>query len=328
VTFLVAVTYRPEEADKRVLESELKGVARIGYLPDLNPVDRSLALERADVVFSRSCARAEIEPQETAGLKKAGLIQLVFAGANNVPFETVPTGVAVASNAGAFAAPLAEHVLAMALCLAKAILPGHLGLAEGRFDSAAYGKELKGGVCGIIGMGGNGAAIARLMRGIGMAVHGINRSGASAEDLDFVGTPADMDSVLSRSDVLVLTTPLNRQTRNLIGRRELGLMKQDAILINVGRGGIVQQRALFEHLKATPSFSAGIDTWWSEPGDPQGFKLDFPFFDLPNLIGSPHKADHVPGILTAATRMAAQNVRRFLEKRPIRSEVRRGDYTV
>jgi phosphoglycerate dehydrogenase-like enzyme len=175
-------------------------------------------------------------------------------------------------------------------------------------------------------MGGNGAAIARLMKGVGMEVHGINRSVSSPLPLDFIGAPAEMDAVLRRSDVVVLTVPLTRQTRHLIGRHELQIMKPDGILVNVARGKVVEQQALYNHLKKTPLFSAGIDTWWSEPGDSDGFKLDYPFFDLPNLVGSPHNADDVPGIMTAATKMAAENIRHFLEGNAIRGKVDKADY--
>jgi len=323
----VVVTYTPTQDEKAIITSELNSVADIQYLPVLNREDRRIALEKAEILFSRSFAKSEIENSEAALLKKISMIQLIFAGADKVPFERVPRHATVVSNAGAFADPLAEHVLAMALCLARSILPRHMDLKQGKFNPAAFGTELKGGICGIIGMGGNGVSIARLMRGVGMAVHGINRSGRSTVELDFMGTLADMDDVLDRSDVIVLTVPLNRQTRNLIGRRELEIMKPDAILVNVARGEVVDQQALYRHLKSTPTFRAGIDTWWSEPGDTEGFKLDFPFFDLPNLIGSPHCADHVPGSMQTGTQAAARNVRRFLEGKSIRGVLDRNDYT-
>ena len=177
-------------------------------------------------------------------------------------------------------------------------------------------------------MGGNGVAISRLMKGIGMEVHGINRSAKSSFPLDFIGTPADMEGVLRRSDVVVLTVPLTRQTFHMIGRHELQLMKPDGILINVARGKVIEQQALYHHLKSMPSFTAGIDTWWSEPADPLGFALDYPFFDLPNLLGSPHNADDVPGVMTAATKIAAKNIRDFLEGKAIKGEVNRADYAV
>lgn len=326
--FQIDITYPANQRERRVIDSALGDISDIIYLSGLNPRERTAALEKADVIMSKSFAETEITLQDVAHLKSARLIQLIFAGADKIPFSAIPENIIVASNAGAFANPLAEHVLAMTLCLAKSLLPRHLQLVNGNFNPSGYGKELRGGVCGIIGMGGNGTAIARLMKGVGMQVHGINRSATSSFPLDFIGTAVDMDAVLKRSDVVVLTVPLTRQTHNLIGRHELQLMKPDAILINVARGKVVDQQALYNHLRDTPSFGAGIDTWWSEPGDPQGFKLDHPFFELPNLVGSPHNADDVPGAMTAATKIAAQSVRDFLEGKAFRGKVNPTDYVV
>ena len=326
MTFKIVITFPAKTREKGPIHSVLDGLADIRYLADLKTHQRASVLKSAEVILTRSFAEDEIASYETVHLKKTRMIQLVFAGADKVPFASIPERITVASNAGAFAEPLAEHVLALTLCLAKSILPRHQELAKGNFNQSVYNKGLQGRICGIIGMGGNGAAIARLMQAVGMQVHGINRSGTSPVPLDFVGTSADMDILLRRSDVLVLTPPLTKETHNLIGRRELQRMKPDAILINVGRGKLVNQQALYDHLKATPTFGAGIDTWWSEPGSSEGFKIDYPFFDLPNLIGSPHNADDVTGTMTAAIKMAAENIRRFLEEKKIQGKIQRSDY--
>jgi phosphoglycerate dehydrogenase-like enzyme len=103
-------------------------------------------------------------------------------------------------------------------------------------------------------------------------------------------------------------------------------MKPDSILINVGRGDVIDQQALYEHLQSNPDFRAGIDTWWDEPAGQESFSLDFPFFDLPNIIGSPHVADHVPQSMPNATRIALDNVRNYLMGNKIRGILNRNDY--
>jgi len=113
---------------------------------------------------------------------------------------------------------------------------------------------------------------------------------------------------------------------DLIDYRELEWMKRDAILINVARGGIVNQKALYEHMKANPDFRVGIDTWWSEPSSHGIFTLEHPFFELQNLIGSPHIADHVPGIMPKATKQALENVKNYLLGKAVHGVVKRNDY--
>ena len=187
MTVQVVVSYRANEREKGVIHSELGDISNIRYLADLKTHRRASALGKADVILSKSLAKAEIELEEAACLQNTRLIQLIFAGADKVPFAAIPENITVASNVGAFAIPLAEHVLAMVFCLAKSILPKHLQLSKGHFEQSGYNKELRGGICGIIGMGGNGAAIARLMKAVGMQVHGINRSATSSHPLDFIG---------------------------------------------------------------------------------------------------------------------------------------------
>ena len=185
--FKIAITHLPTETQKLAIHAILDEIAEIHYLPELADSERITALETADAILANNWSAKEITAQETRHLKKVRMVQLMFAGADKVPFESIPEGVSLASNVGAFAEPLAEHVLAMALCLAKSILPRHLELAKGTFDPSGYNKELKGGICGIVGMGGNGAAIARLMRAVGMQVYSINRSGTSPIPVNFVG---------------------------------------------------------------------------------------------------------------------------------------------
>ena len=103
-------------------------------------------------------------------------------------------------------------------------------------------------------------------------------------------------------------------------------MKPAAIVVNVARGAIIDQRALYEHLATHPEFSAGIDTWWDEPAGEGPFRTDYPFFDLPNVLGSPHNSSIVPGTMLAAARLAAQNVRRYLRGEAVTGVVRRADY--
>ena len=116
---------------------------------------------------------------------------------------------------------MAEHALAMVLAAAKRLILEHGNLKLGRFNQFTHNRMLAGGVCGIFGFGGIGAATGRLMRGIGMRVHAINRHGRTNERLDWIGTPKRLNKLLEAADVLVISAPLTRATRGLIGAAEL-----------------------------------------------------------------------------------------------------------
>ncbi|HYA39816.1 MAG TPA: 2-hydroxyacid dehydrogenase [Syntrophobacteraceae bacterium] len=304
----------------------LSPLGRIEFLQDISAGrDRASVIEGAEVIISWSPGR-EFSEEE---LKLAGsvrLIQLIIAGVEHLPFALLPSDAIIASNPGALAAPMAEHVLAMVFALAKRLCVNHAKLKKGEFDQKTTNKRLYGRVFGVLGFGGIGQAAARLMRGVGLRVFAINSSGRTNETVDFIGTLDDLDYLLTKSDVLLLSIPLTTRTRGLIGERELGLMQPDAILINVARGAIIDERSLYQRLVQNPGFSAGIDTWWAEPSICGEFKVNFPFFDLPNFLGSPHNSAMTPGAIAHAVKLAAQNAADFLSGLKIRGVVKREDY--
>jgi phosphoglycerate dehydrogenase-like enzyme len=150
------------------------------------------------------------------------------------------------------------------------------------------------------------------MRCLGMRIHAINRRGATDEQVDWIGTPKQLDTLLAASDVFLVASPLTRATEGVIGGRELGLMKPDAILINLARGEIIDELALYQHLQANPRFTACIDAWWIEPVRHGRFQMDQPFMQLPNVIASPHNSASVSASHGLGLSRAAANCRRAL----------------
>jgi phosphoglycerate dehydrogenase-like enzyme len=321
----VVVAYKAPPPQKALFEELLGSACRLVCLTGLAAPERARALESAEVLLSWNVPR-ELAAGEYALLGRAALLQLLSAGADHVPFADLPEHLVVASNAGAYAGPMAEHVLAMTLALAKRLLLQNEKLKRGEFDQSSPNRVLRGMAAGIIGFGGIGRATARLMRPFGMKILALNSTGHSDEPADFVGTLMDLSRVLVASDVVVLCLPLMKLTRNLIGRRELELMKPEAILINVARAGLVDEEALFRHAKDHPGFQAGIDAWWSEPFAHGAFHMEFPFLDLPNVLGSPHNSAVVPSILEDGARSASANILRFLRGEPLAGVVKRDDY--
>jgi phosphoglycerate dehydrogenase-like enzyme len=310
----VVVSFDAPPELRTAIEDTLGGLAAIAYLAEVE--DRATALSGADALLALAIASELDGEDELRLLASAGLIQLLSAGVDRVPFAQLPAGVPVAANAGAYAEPIAEHVLALALALTKRLPQNHAALARGIFDQETLTRSLSGAVVAIMGFGGIGRASAKLFELLGAHIRPIRR-GATRDELD---------AVLAIADVLVISAPLTRATRGLMGRRELELMKPGAIIVNVARAEIVDEDALYEHLQRTPSFSAGLDVWWHEPEQGSPFATRRPLFELPNVVGSPHNSGNTGGTLTHAAREAAQNVARHLRGEPVRHLVDRSEY--
>ncbi|RPI34042.1 MAG: hydroxyacid dehydrogenase [Hyphomicrobiaceae bacterium] len=312
MTPTLVVTLKADAARRAVIESTIGSTARVIYLADVLPKERSAVLAQASVLLAYNSAE-DLQPGEAALLGSVRLIQFITAGVDYIPLADLPVGVPVASNGGAYAEPMAEHALAMALAALKRLFVEHAKLAAGTFDQFRGNRMLAGSVCGILGFGGIGVATARLMRGLGVRVHAINRGGTTTEPVDWIGRNSDLDQLLSSSDILILSLPLTPATKGLLAKRELALMKRDAILINLARGEILDETALFAHLRATPEFTACIDAWWTEPVRHGRFAMDHAFTSLPNVIASPHNSASVVGWRDVALRRAVENARCALE---------------
>ncbi|MEJ2697409.1 MAG: 2-hydroxyacid dehydrogenase [Candidatus Sulfobium sp.] len=321
----IVVTFRPPEGAHSLFREVLGQGAAITFLKDASAKNREKALTSAGVMLTWDPAR-ELKPEEFGKIDRLRLLQLLSAGADHLPFDKLPRDLIIASNTGAYAEPMAEHVLALTLALAKNLVSKHRKLLEGEFDQLSPNRMLRGSICGIIGFGGVGRATGRLMRAMGVAIQAINTSGATADPVRFVGTIRDLDRVLSTSDVIVVSLPLKKQMRGIIGRRELSLMKPDAILINVARGDIIDEKALYEHVRDNTDFKVGIDAWWFEPFKTGEFCLNYPLLELPNALGSPHNSAIVEGAMLKGARRAAENVRSYLDGGPLKGLVKREEY--
>ncbi len=249
----VAVTFDFRERERAVVADALSGVAEPVFIADLDPAGRAAALKGAAAVLARN-TNQELQPSEAAMLTSARLIQFMTAGIDFVKLSLLPDSVPVAANGGAYAGPMAEHALGMVLAGAKRLVIEHQALMRGEFNQFTRNRVLAGGTCGIIGFGGIGEASARLFRALDMKIFAINRRGASDEPVDWIGTMDQIDTLLAASDVVILATPLTPQTQGMIGARELAAMKPTAILVNLARGEVVQEDALYAHLTTHPEF--------------------------------------------------------------------------
>lgn len=304
---VVVVTATIDDAQRQVLETELPETVETVVLDEVDDDRRAATIERADVLVSWMPSE-ELTDEEFARLRDDQSLQVLSAGVDFVPFDRLPDGMAVLNNAGAYADPIAEHVLAIYLALSKRLLTEHRNMAEGEFNQFTPTRWVRGSVCGIFGFGAIGEAVARSLRALGVEVLAINRHGETDESVEFIGTPDDLDDVLAACDALVISAPLTPETKGAIAREQLERMADDAMLVNVARGEIVDQRDLYEHLRENPEFRAGLEAWWTEPVRHGSFELDYPFFDLPNVLGSPHNSAIVPDITELRMRHVAENV--------------------
>ncbi|WP_052359951.1 NAD(P)-dependent oxidoreductase [Solidesulfovibrio alcoholivorans] len=248
---IAIVLAQPLNAASRRLAEEL--AAPLGgflHLDDIAPADRDAALARARVVMAFKPLR---ELGDALGRLGPGqLLQIVSAGLDDLPFDDLPPGLVVAGNSGAFARPMAEHALAMILCLAKRLREEDAAMRRGEFNQMAPNLLLAGKKAAVLGLGGAGKAVARLLAALGMEVFALNTSGKTDEPVAFVGTRDALDAILTDAQVAVLTLPYTRLTHELIGARELALLRPDAILVNVARGEILSQGASTRICARTP----------------------------------------------------------------------------
>jgi phosphoglycerate dehydrogenase-like enzyme len=261
-----------------------------------------------------------------SNLPKLKLIQTLSAGVDLLDFNQIPDNITVCSNAGAFALPVAEHAVSMAMALSKNLLSNHMKMKNGVFDQRSPSIKLEGKMAGVLGYGGIGREIGRLCIGIGMELQVISRKPVS-ENVSFSGNLDSLDRVLQSSDFVFISLPLNRYTKNLITSDKLKKMKKDAILVNVARAAIINEQDLYNHLRENPEFKAGIDVWWQEPITTGEYEMKYPFLDLPNVIGSPHNSGIVPDIDINAFMSALKNVELWMKTGKPHNVVRREDYT-
>lgn len=214
-------------------------------------------------------------------------------------------GVFVTNTPDGVRRPLALAALTLVLALAHN-LPGKDRITRsGRWNERAQfrGHGVDGRVLGIVGFGSVGADLARLAIGIGFTVIGNNRSGVS-ESAEALGVSlVDVEHLLAASDYVVLTASLNEESRGMIDSRRLALMKPDAFLVNVARGGLVDQAALTRALRTRSIAGAALDVFAQEPIAP-GDEL----LGLDNVILTPHSLPWTDEFTRDVSRSAIESI--------------------
>jgi len=168
----------------------------------------------------------------------------------------------------------------------------------------------------LLGYGEIARAISARLRPFGAAIEGVNRDGSAREGCDRMFPASGLGAALARADVAIDCRPLTVATRDSVGAAELKRMKPNAIYVNVGRAGTVDEAALYEHLHSHPDFRVGLESWWQEDYAKGTLGSRFPFATMPNFIGTPHNAGFVAGSRPGVLHAALENLVRFFSGQP------------
>jgi D-3-phosphoglycerate dehydrogenase len=239
------------------------------------------------------------------------LVSVWGTGTDNIDVHAAGMrGVTVCNTPGINAFAVAEHALTLMLTVARKIPLLDAETRQGRWPREML-TQLVGKTLGVFGMGAIGARVATLGRGIGMTVLGWSAQGDEARIRAAGARPATKDEILQTADVVSLHVRLTPETRGFLGKKELGLMKRTAILVNTGRGPLVDRDALVAALKEHRLLGAGLDVFHQEP-----LPADDPIAALPNVVCSPHNAGQTPEVIRDGLLAAVENVENFLRGKP------------
>lgn len=278
--------------------------------------------EPEEMAFSRSELAARLAGQdaaivglkerigaaEIAGAERLRIVANLSVGYDNLDLDALSAaGIAVSNTADVLNESVADYAWALMLGAARRMSAAERWLRAGHWHATEFkawlGTDVRGRTLGILGMGRIGQAIARRAVGFGMPVLYHNRSPLpEADERACNARYVDKQQLLRESDFLMLVLPLTAQTRHAIGAPELALMKPTAILLNLARGGIVDDAALAAALRERRLAGAGLDVFEGEPAVHPGLLA------LDNVVLSPHIASATTDTRRAMTSVAVDNV--------------------
>jgi len=241
---------------------------------------------------------------------KLRLVQLLSAGYDRVDIEAARKAkVPVANNGGANAIAVSEHTILLMLAVLKRLVRFHNDVVAGKWRASIAEPpvyELSGRTVGIVGLGNIGKKVARRAAAFDARVQYYDIARLTEDQEDALGVRFVLFTELLRtSDIVTLHVPLDDSTRNLIGARELGMMKKTAIIVNTCRGPVIDENALYKALKDGQIAAAGLDVMVEEPP-----AANHPLFSLPNVTLSPHSAGPTWENWTARFRNGFDNIER------------------
>ncbi|PLX35645.1 MAG: hydroxyacid dehydrogenase [Hyphomicrobiales bacterium] len=288
--------HTPAYADSNVISDYLKKTAAVGIVSRMGRIE-------AEVM--------DLAPQLRV-ISKHGV------GVDNIDLAAAAErGIPVLVATGANAVSVAEHVIALLLAVVKRILPLDAGLRAGRWEKPGFlGREISGATLGLMGMGSTAQATARISRGFGLELIGHDPYASEAVFRESgVRRCETFDELLVESNILSLHCPLTDQTRSIVNAEAIGKMPQGSYVLNIARGGLIDEAALLAAVQSGHLAGAGLDTFAIEPP-----AADHPFWAEPRIVVTPH----IAGVTReAGARVGVEAVRgifQVLEGKPIAPE--------
>lgn len=284
------------------------------------------AIEGADVVV---CSRLTADDMADAGAVR--LVHATGAGIDRIDADAVPADAAVC-NTGHHGPAIAEHVLMTTLMLRRRVAEVDAQMRRGEWRTVAtapgtpYHRSLAGSTLALIGYGEIGRSVARLAVAFGMRVIALRRHPDStdpgSELLDRVYGEGDLHAMLRESDVVVVTAPLTERTRGMIDADALAQLPPDALIVNVARGQLIDEDALYSALAEGRIGGAAIDVWWDAPHGTEAPAVVERFAALDRVVLTPHFSGHAREVFTARAADIAHNIDLLDAGRPLERRVR------
>ena len=297
------------------LDSIPKEFPEIEFRNCVAPEEARASMPWAEVVFLARLITAEDAKLFSKDLR---WMHTMGAGIDHVlpvlPADFTP----IISNARGVASVLiAEYIMCTALMLKWQMPRLVMAQVAHRWERWSTGT-LAGQTLGIVGVGSIGREIARRGRALGMTVLGVRRRPGGVSEVDRMYPLAELRQMLAAADVVAVTVPITADTANLIDRDAIGAMRPHSTIIVVGRGGVIDEAALVEALRAGRIAGAALDVFAQEPLDESS-----PLWEVPNLFITPHLCGEVTGRNELNVEFFKNNLRRFLAGEPLHSVVDR-----
>lgn len=299
----------------------------------LIPLPDEAGAEEVAAVLSRVPAMVTMHyDRSMPPAPRLGLLQVGGTGYDGIDLAYLPPGATVC-NAYGHEVPIAEYVMVAMLEWCSRFMDAERSLrVEGHWrlggrTAGPYQDELAGKTVGILGLGRIGRALAPRARAMDTTVIACSRSlGDLPASVSWATGPEGVDEFLRRSDFVVVTCALTPETRGLLDRRRFGLMKPTAVVINVSRGAIIDEEALYHALRDRVIGGAVIDAWYQYPtrSDLTIRPSRFPFHELGNIYMTPHSSAWTRGMIERRWHEIADNLGRFSRGEPLLNVVHRG----